>query len=283
MILPFGKTSLDVINETLTNFHRLMDNHKKIFLEILEGLKVPELSKTSLLEKIYEINLKPYGEETRHYIVEFIVEERSKAALESDIKKFKRKLISSLKKKLFCESIKFEIVGRETYELNLDVFRRLKEKNKRLIDQKEMELCQKRLEDQIDLEELAKRSNWQDKIKKNKEIKEGYIYILSNLWLPGTYKIGFVKDDPENRAKQLKSETGFKTAFVIEKIWWTKNPYEVEQKIFNSLQMKKNEKDEYYGKSYRTIKQINGKSFTEFVDGASLKFFCERIEEFIQK
>ena len=47
--------------------------------------------------------------------------------------------------------------------------------------------------------------------------------------------------------------------------------------------MKKNEKDEYYGKSYRTIKQINGKSFTEFVDGASLKFFCERIEEFIQK
>ena len=29
--------------------------------------------------------------------------------------------------------------------------------------------------------------------------------------------------------------------------------------------------------------ELNGKAFIEFVDGASLKFFCERIEEFIQK
>ena len=119
--------------------------------------------------------------------------------------------------------------------------------------------------------------------KKNKKIKEGYIYILSNLALPRIYKIGFVKDDYVARAKSLKSETGLDRNFVIENVWFTKNPYEVEQKIFSSLQMQKNEEGEYYGKSYRSIKELNGKAFIEFVDGASLKFFCERIEEFIQE
>ncbi len=46
--------------------------------------------------------------------------------------------------------------------------------------------------------------------------------------------------------------------------------------------MKKNEHGEYSGKSYRLIKELNGKSFFEFVNGESLKFFCERIEKFIQ-
>ena len=79
-----------------------------------------------------------------------------------------------------------------------------------------------------------------------------------------------------------------KTDFVIEKTWKTKNPFEVEQKIFKSLEntWKKNEKGEFdrsLGKCYRNSKFINGKRFYEFVDGATLKFFCERIEEFIQK
>ena len=132
------------------------------------------------------------------------------------------------------------------------------------------------------MERLAADPDWQETIKKNKKIKEGYIYILSNLELPRTYKIGFVKDDPDSRAKSLKIETGLETDFVIENLWWTKNPYKVEQKIFNSLQMQKNDDGEYYGESYRLIKEMNGKSFTEFVNGESLKFFCERIEKFIQ-
>ena len=84
------------------------------------------------------------------------------------------------------------------------------------------------------------------------------------------------------RAKSLKIETGLETDFVIENLWWTKNTYKVEQKIFNSLQMQKNDDGENYGESYRLIKEMNGKSFTEFVNGESLKFFCERIEKFIQ-
>ena len=126
---------------------------------------------------------------------------------------------------------------------------------------------------------------WKENIENHKKVEEGYIYILSNKELGRTYKIGFVRENVLKRAKAFKYETGLEKDFVIKKIWKTKNPYEVEQKIFESLQMQKNEKGEYdssYGKCYRISKFLNGKTFNEFVRGASLKFFCERIERFIQ-
>ena len=53
-----------------------------------------------------------------------------------------------------------------------------------------------------------------------------------------------------------------------------KKTYNVEQKMFNSLQTQKNEEGEYCGKSYRSMKELSGKGFIEFVDGASLNFLC---------
>ena len=265
----------------------MMDNHKKIFSEILEKLNISKLIKSSLLEKIDQVNIETYGEYTysdRGCVVQYIVEERWKEAIESEIKKLKRKkLISAFKKKFISGTVKFEIIGKETLELTLKKAKRFKENYKEFLDENELKDTEERLLDQIDIENLATKPYWEERMKKNEKIKEGYIYILSNLELPRIYKIGFVKDDPEARAKSLKSATGLDTDFVIENIWWTKNPYEVEQKIFSSLQMQKNEKGEYFGKSYRSVKELNGKAFIEFVDGASLNFFCERIEEFIQE
>ena len=262
-----------------------MNDYKKIFFDILEELDISTSIKSFLLKEIFEINFDLHSEEgrPRHYLIELIVEERSIAALESEIRKLKRKkLISTLKRRLCSNSVKFKFTRKESYESTLKKVSEFKENLKKVRDQKEMEAKKERLLDQIDLERLAADPDWQETIKKNKKIKEGYIYILSNLELPRTYKIGFVKDDPDSRAKSLKSETGLETDFVIENLWWTKNPYEVEQKIFNSLHMQKNKDGEYYGESYRLIKEMNGKSFTEFVNGESLKFFCERIEKFIQ-
>ena len=262
-----------------------MDNPKKFFFEILEELDINPLIKSSLSEKIYKINVEPNRKFVRGYIVECIVEKRWKRALESDIKNFKKKLILAYKKKIFCNRVNFQIIEKETYELTLKKLEELKEfkkNNDDFLDENELKDREERLLDQIDMEKLVTKPDWQKQIKKNKKIKEGYIYILSNLELPRIYKIGFVKDDPEARAEWLKRETGLDTDFVIEKLWKTKNPYKVEQKIFNSLQMQKNEEGEYYGKSYRSVKELNGKAFIEFVDGASLNFFCQRIEEFIK-
>ena len=263
-----------------------MNDHKKIFSDILEELNISDLTKSSLLEKIDQVNIETYGEYSysdRGCVVKCIVEEKWKEDVESEIKKLKRKkLISAFKKKLISGTVKFEIIGKETYELTLIKVKKFKKNNKDFLDEYQLKDREERLLDQIDMEKLETNPDWQEKIEKNKKIKEGYIYILSNLALPRIYKIGFVKDDYVARAKSLKSETGLDRNFVIENVWFTKNPYEVEQKIFSSLQMQKNEEGEYYGRSYRSIKELNGKAFIEFVDGASLNFFCERIEEFIK-
>jgi len=262
-----------------------MDNHKKIFFEILEELNISELIKSSLLEKIDQVNIDTYGAygySSRQCIVQCIVEERWKEAVESEIKKLKRKKLISFFKKKFISPVHFEIIGKETNQLTLERVKEFKENKKNFLDENELKAREERLLDQIEIEKLSTDPEWQKKIEKNKKIKEGYIYILSNLALPRIYKIGFVKDDYVARAKSLKSETGLDRDFVIENVWFTKNPYEVEQKIFSSLQMQKNEEGEYYGKSYRSIRELNGNGFIEFVDGASLNFFCERIEEFIK-
>ena len=83
--------------------------------------------------------------------------------------------------------------------------------------------------------------DWQEVVKRNSSYEEGSIYILSNKELPNMYKIGF-SNDVEYRSKALTKSTGLKEDFILEKTWKTKNPYEVEQNIFKSLMMGKNDK-----------------------------------------
>ena len=57
--------------------------------------------------------------------------------------------------------------------------------------------------DELNLSEkhqIERAAVWQEVIDNHKKIKEGFIYILSNPRIAGTYKIGFVKEDVEKRA-----------------------------------------------------------------------------------
>ena len=112
-----------------------MNNYKKIFFEILEELDISPSIKSFLLEQIFEVNFDLHGEEgrTRHYLIELIVEERSIAALESEIRKLKRKkLISTFKTRLCSNSVKFKITGKGSYESTLKKVNEFKENSKRL-------------------------------------------------------------------------------------------------------------------------------------------------------
>ena len=271
---------------------------KDIFFEIVEKSDYLTTFKKSFLKiNVKEVLFEPSGssdpsrelkeikKDFRHYDIYLVVEKTYKPLTEEYIKKIiKPFMTKAFKKKLCCDSVSFGILEKETYELTQKNLAEIKENSKKSIDKINIEIRK----DEENLSEKHRRESiaaWQKVIENQKKIKEGYIYILSNKSLPRTYKIGFVKEDVEKRAYSLKRQTGFKTDFVIKKIWKTKNPYEVEQKIFKSLGMPRNEKGEYddsLGKSYRTCKFINGKTFNEFVQGASLKFFCERIEKFIQ-
>lgn len=50
--------------------------------------------------------------------------------------------------------------------------------------------------------------------------KEGegncWVYVLSNSTIPGLYKIGYTKDTPENRAKEISKATGVPSPFIVE-------------------------------------------------------------------
>ena len=71
--------------------------------------------------------------------------------------------------------------------------------------------------------------------KKHSEIDLGNIYVLSNKSFPNTFKVGFTSKNPDFRAKSLGSSFKESSEFIIENSWITKNPFEVEQKIFYSL------------------------------------------------
>ena len=67
-----------------------MNDHKKICSDILEELNISDLTKSSLLEKIEQVNIETYGEYSysdRGCVVKCIVEEKWKEDVESEIKK----------------------------------------------------------------------------------------------------------------------------------------------------------------------------------------------------
>jgi len=65
--------------------------------------------------------------------------------------------------------------------------------------------------------------------------KIGYIYILSNEYMPGLVKIGFTDRDPVTRSRELSSHTGVPGKFNIEKSWEVLGAAAIEAAIFEAL------------------------------------------------
>jgi len=67
------------------------------------------------------------------------------------------------------------------------------------------------------------------------QIKEGFVYVLTNELMPGILKIGFTGRNPDARAKEISSQIGLPSDFVVAGYWRTKDPYIVEQRIHDLL------------------------------------------------
>ena len=78
-----------------------MDDHKKIFFQILDELNISELIKSSLLKKIDQVSIETYGEYSpsdRGCVVKCIVEEKWKEDVQSEIKKSSHPFSNCIKK-----------------------------------------------------------------------------------------------------------------------------------------------------------------------------------------
>jgi len=64
----------------------------------------------------------------------------------------------------------------------------------------------------------------------------GWVYMLSNEYMPGIYKIGMTTTSPEVRAKELSSATGVPYPFKVEAAFHCDDPANSERLIHEDLQ-----------------------------------------------
>jgi len=63
----------------------------------------------------------------------------------------------------------------------------------------------------------------------------GWVYILSNEYMPGIYKVGMTTTSPEARAKELSSSTGVPFPFKVEAAYHCDDPAYSESEIHEAL------------------------------------------------
>ena len=64
---------------------------------------------------------------------------------------------------------------------------------------------------------------------------DSWVYIMSNPTMPGYYKIGYTKNTPEERAKQISNATGVIVPMVVEWAFHCYNGFALEQEVHNKL------------------------------------------------
>lgn len=100
---------------------------------------------------------------------------------------------------------------------------------------------------------------------------KGWIYVISNRAMPGLVKVGYSKNDPELRAKEL-NHTGSPHPYLVEYELLIDEPFNVEQRAHKILSSKREAKEWFRCTSEEAIaaiKQVAGSSsITETYKGA---------------
>ena len=64
---------------------------------------------------------------------------------------------------------------------------------------------------------------------------DSWVYIMSNPTMPGYYKIGYTKNNPEERAKQISNATGVIVPMKVEWAFHCYNGFALEQECHHKL------------------------------------------------
>lgn len=86
-----------------------------------------------------------------------------------------------------------------------------------------------------------------------------WVYVLTNTSMPGLCKIGFTKNKPSERVKQINSATGVAVDFVVEWAFPCFNAHDVEKQIHRYLQdngFRVNNKKEFFNISVDEAKAV---------------------------
>jgi len=86
-----------------------------------------------------------------------------------------------------------------------------------------------------------------------------WIYVLTNETMPGLVKIGYTKNKPSERVKQINSATGVAQDFVVEWAYPCFNAHDLEKEIHNYLQIegfRVNNRKEFFTLSVEEAKSV---------------------------
>ena len=65
---------------------------------------------------------------------------------------------------------------------------------------------------------------------------DSWVYILSNPTMPGFYKIGYTKNTPDERAKQISNATGVALPYKVEWAFHCYDGFSLEQEVHHKLE-----------------------------------------------
>lgn len=86
-----------------------------------------------------------------------------------------------------------------------------------------------------------------------------WVYVLTNPTMPGLCKIGFTKNKPSERVKQINSGTGVAMDFVVEWAFPCFNAHDVEQQVHKYLEdngFRVNKNKEFFNVSVNEAKAV---------------------------
>ena len=79
------------------------------------------------------------------------------------------------------------------------------------------------------------------------EDKKGWVYVLTNEFMPGLLKIGFSRRDPKIRAEELYKKMRMPGEFIVRYKALVKNPKEIENLVHKKLNSKRvNSRREFF-------------------------------------
>jgi len=84
-----------------------------------------------------------------------------------------------------------------------------------------------------------------------------FVYILTNDTMPGLVKIGYTKNDPGKRAKQINAATGVALDFNVEWAYACYNGFDLEQEVHSYLDsFRVNKNREFFRMSVEEAKAV---------------------------
>ena len=170
------------------------------------------------------------------------------------------------KRSVFYESLREKALN--DYGTILSDFQRLKARLDEVVAEQEAdelaeELAKIRAKHR-ELREAGRSTDWGAIDRKHAEVREGFVYVLTNASMPGLIKLGFTTQSPPKRAEQLSHETPVPTPFNVACYWRVKDPYVLEQMLGADLK-ESNAGKEFYRLTPEHVSELVQEKYSEYL------------------